>query len=241
VEKVKRFQSGFSILLASIAVAVSYEFRQRGILIPGVPSLVLAATAFVIGSAIARRIAIVGTSFRWVRSVIMGPDFIEGYWRLTTRDLEAPNSITENNESSLQYPGILYLNYSSETNDYMVSTSRIDKDGVLFVVNSEIAHIRKDKNNIRYLNYFRLTHPGPKIEHGISHGEFSRTDDATGRPNFFEAQIFTGGESVRRQSAIRVPYKEVRKLRANHGNEWIRAYLQSDHEYQENSDAGSKK
>lgn len=221
MDRVKSFQIYFSWIVAAAALAVSYELRAGDEI--GMSNTLVSAVAFLIARSLSAPLARFLTCSRTIRRVLMWSNYVEGWWFLETEMSDGKDSA-----ASLRFNGILNIEYNPLTNEYSVRTIRIDDKGVEFIVCSEIAHIRKDMETIRYLNYFKLTHPGPIPEYGMSQGNFSRTKGISRIPECLDAQIFTEKGPTRRQWAQRIPDSSAKKLQKEHGINWCAKFLNDD-------------
>jgi hypothetical protein len=137
--------------------------------------------------------------------------------------------MTGGEKSPLNHVGVLFLEFKVDKQEFKAVTTRLDDQGEKFIVNSEVAYVRDDSVNVRYLNYFCMNYPGPGKKYGMAFAEFSKTDDFPAGPNALEGSIALEDEGViRRQSAERIPEKCVSFLRSRHGEKWIRHVLETN-------------
>ena len=210
-----------SITLASLLVSLSYELDSVKNLKLGIPSYITAVIAFLLGSTTAKIVVDWVLGLRWMRRKIIGSKCIEGYWLIRTAN-------PDDKSSPFGFPGILFVEYKIKEGELKAVTTRVDSAGHLFVVNSEIAFVREEGVNVRYLNYFRITYPGPGVEYGMAFAEFSNNDHFESAPNILQGTIALEKEGkIRRQSARRITKATIKKFRRSHKKEWMKGLLQS--------------
>jgi hypothetical protein len=211
-----------SLSFATILVAISYELRRNNITIPGFPSYIVALFAFFIGAKSATFLANHLIGKKWFRKYIIKDAWIEGYWLIRTS-----NHGVE--KSPLNQVGVLFLEYKVDKQELKAVTTRLGELGEKFLVNSEVAYVREDSVNVKYLNYFCINYPGPGKKYGMAFAEFSKNSEYPHGPNTLEGNITLEGEGeIRRQSADRISDECVSKLRGVHGEKWIMHILETD-------------
>lgn len=183
-------------------------------------------------SLISEKIANKFIKYTWVRKLILGSKYVEGYWFLKTYPVkEDPGSPLLNN-------GILYMSYDDDSNEFSVSTTRI-KDGVQkFHTLSDVAHIRTSTPHIAYLNFFRLIGLEDNKINGFSSGFFPKSNTFFKIPTSFEAELSVQNEGItRKQFASRIPVEVVKSFCAKYGTLWEELYLKIiDEAYQKKTE-----
>jgi hypothetical protein len=212
-----------TVVLTAGLVAAGYEMRSAGLSFWGLPQYLIAGLTIVLGGTLAALLANGLLSIQAVRRLIMGQSHVEGYWYLST---------TRQSDSPLNPDGILFIKHDPTSGETQVVTTRLDASGAEYSTASEIAHVRALGNEIKYLNYFRLTYPGPDSPFGLSSGKFISSDDTSSCPNKLETQInLTGEGTVRRQVADRIDADRVRHLKRRYGKKWMTSALSKGKQY----------
>ncbi len=210
-----------TITLASILVAAGYELKKDANFLPGVPTYILAAFAFIFGASTAKYAVENMLKLKSFRKKIFGSQWIEGYWLIRAHK----NQVDGNPLSIL---GILYLYYDLEKGELVATTTRYDDDSEEFKVNSEIAYVRAEGSIIRYLNYFTINYSGTS-KNGMAFARLSRGDEFSSGPDSYEGTITIEGEGgIKRQSAQKISDTKVKELYLEHGNNWKKKLLESN-------------
>jgi len=215
----------WAIVVASSAfVALSYELKGLNTFGWVMPSYILAGMAAIFGTASAKFIVERLFQLQAIRKVVMGSSWIEGYWLIKTTSVE-------NDNSPLVLPGVLFLEVNPGSGALKAVTTRYALEEGEFIVNSQVAHVQSDTENIQYLNYFKIGYPGSGVRYGMAFGEFSRNNNFTTSPNVLEGKITLEGDGiVRRQIAKRIDDEIVEELKNLHGHDWIKEVIVSDGE-----------
>lgn len=200
------------VLLTSGLVAAGYEIRSAGLSFSGIPPYVIAGLSVFLGGAFATLCVNILLGFRRIRSVITNTAHVEGYWYLTT---------DSQSNGPLSPEGVLFISHEPSLGETRLVTTRLDPNGGEYTTASEIAYVRGEGIDMKYLNYFRLMYPGPESPFGLSAGRFIWSDDLKPYPDKLEAHInLTGENVVRRQSARRIDDKRVRQFMQKYGANW---------------------
>ena len=222
--QIRRFMVFSSSSLASVLVGASYQVDAIANFFPGMPSWMLALLAAGSGGSLGYVIAKWIVSISSVRAILVGPSWVEGFWDLRTQPHESASSTDETQADPLLNDGVLYIRYDPTVDYFKVTTTRLDQSGCKFTTGSQIAHVRIDGTNIKYVNHFKLTYDASD-RFGISHGEFESTGQSNRLPDWFTAQVFTEGDAPRRQTATRIDRDTVSELRSNYGQDWQIEFL----------------
>jgi hypothetical protein len=205
-----------TISASSTFVAISYEIKGPLTQAWGVPSYVLAIAAFLFGAGVSKFFIEQIFKIKYVRKIILGPSWIEGYWLIKTTS-------TLDDQSPLTLPGVLFLEINPGTGALKAVTTRFHPTEGEYVVNSQVAHVQGDTENIQYLNYFKIGYPGSGLRFGMAFGEFSRNDHFSNFPNTLEGKITLEGDGqIRRQLAKRIDNQMVLELKTRYGNDWMK-------------------
>ena len=211
MNKIVKIRFWLILSLTGFFVSAGYELREAGHSFGGVPSYVIAMLSLLIGAKLAEVVVDYLLRLRWIRRELAASTYVEGYWYLETANL---------GDSPLNKDGILYIHNDPSTDETKAVTTRLNEDGDEFPTKSEIAYVQWDAD-LKYLNYFRLTYPGPQPKFGLASGRFIRCDDLKSYPTFLEAHIvLTGEDVVRRQSAVKIDDEVVKNLQSKFGSKW---------------------
>ncbi|MEO1650696.1 MAG: hypothetical protein AAFR60_06905 [Pseudomonadota bacterium] len=220
-----RARAAFSLTVGAILVGLSYEFGNAVFVRAAIPTFGVAIVAFFVGSRLAAWLFDVLLMFGPVRRLFGGRSFVEGHWHVRGRS-------TEKSEHPLDRSGVIAIQHDAATNEARVITSRLGREGELFTSMSEIAYVQADARDTRYLNYFKMSYPGPETTFGMSSGVFSNPDQGAGPPSVLETHTaVAGGGPMIRQQATRIDGRTRRRWRRQFGNFWIEKYLAADGDF----------
>ena len=220
-----RARVAFSLTVGAILVGLSYEFGNAALVSGAIPTFVVAIVAFFIGSRVAAWLFDALLMFGPFRRLFAGRSFVEGHWHVRGRS-------AEKSEHPLDRSGVIAIQHDAVTNEARVITSRLGRDGELFTSTSEIAYVQADARDTRYLNYFKMSYPGPETTFGMSSGVFSNPDHGAGPPSVLETHTaVAGGGKMIRQQATRIDGRTRRRWRRQFGNFWIEKYLAADGDF----------
>ncbi|MEM0930653.1 MAG: hypothetical protein AAGI89_15310 [Pseudomonadota bacterium] len=222
MDRITNFRIGLSSGIVALLVGIGGIFDLGRFWYQDASELVLKSLlGIALGVWISEQIIRLKSARKW----ILGPDYIEGFWRLETR----PSAESDRpSQHLLQHLGVLHLYFDKNSGRYRAVTTRIDGDNDVFRVTSEAVHIRKDDANLRYLNYFRIHHKKSAAQFGISHGTFLPASDLTDTTNKFESEIFTSDCRAMHQTAVKISESQVQKLICKYSSEWPEEYLRNE-------------
>lgn len=211
MHRIYRAKLAFIVALTAGLLMAGYEARSAGYSFWGIPSYVVAALSVGLGATLATIIASALLSMPAIRALFCGSSHVEGYWFLQTKG---------STQNMLSPDGILYLSHDPEVGETKVVTTRLDSDGAPYPTESEIAYVRSEGIDIKYVNYFRLT-AGEVTRFGLSSGTFVRTDDFHRYPDQLTADIsLTGVGEVQKQRGQRIAPATVEHLKRRYGDRW---------------------
>jgi len=160
---------------------------------------------------------------RSIRRIIAGKSWVEGYWDIITHsDDESDNPMCAR--------GILVLDYDVDADEMKAVTTRYAPDGTEYIVNSQVAYVREEGANLRYLNFFRLDYGDDGPQYGMAFSELSRQCPLSSKTK----QTYEGtvalqiGSRSLRQSAKKIPDAQVRKLIEKYSDRWMYHYLEDN-------------
>ncbi|MBF0335190.1 MAG: hypothetical protein HQL40_16330 [Alphaproteobacteria bacterium] len=189
-----------------------------------IPRPLFVGVTLVIGGLSADYIAIRILKIRHVRKMLLGKDYIEGHWFLTT---QTSSAVAE--ASPLVGDAVLYLRYMIDEHEVKAVTTRLDSDGTnTFPTESRIAYVGAHGPNLMYLNSFYFTYGG-LADDGIAAGSFSTSSDLDCH-DMFQGRIVTNSQRViRNQRGYRISEPDLEWLSRHYGKDkWIAEFLKAD-------------
>lgn len=228
MERLRQFRIAFITGLTALSASVSYETGLLANWFPGIPEFILSVVAGVAGAGLANLLTGAALSSTAFRAILSGSSNAEGFYFLrTTDDLGSAEFVSSGKDKSsdaLLFDGILHLEYDPQADYFRVHTRRLDGQGRAFSTHSEIAYVRHDGTNLKYLNYFKITYR-PTDVFGISHGSLTKTSGSAREPDQLLATIFCQDSAPRRQEGTRIPNRVVRRFQRQFGSEWMDHFL----------------
>lgn len=212
MDPIQKWRDSIAWFVAAVTVSLGYELKVfERIDLPIIKScaietafvLFLSSLVLLLSLSIALFFSKKIISIAFVRRLIMGEDFVEGHWHLITDKVEE--------HSSLSADGVLWLRYMPDDGQYAVTTTRLDRNGIRYEVPSRIVHMRKDGQQLLYVNLFIITHSGIHPTEGVSKGFFTRKGKRSGRKDNFDAFIYSETEHARHQGASLITNKQIKE------------------------------
>lgn len=200
--------------LTALSITLSYEIK---IGFKFIPFYLLAIISFIISTYLANTLISLALKSRLGRQIVIGKSWIEGHWFLYT--VETPEKVNQLTKS-----GIVYISYEGDNYILSVKTYRKSTNNIPTGTSSisNLATIRSF--DLTYSNIFSIS-DGTSETKGVTTGSFF--SDGIGQvPNRFEGHAVLFNEGVfRKQTATKIPQKEVKKQIKENGNNWKDIYL----------------
>jgi hypothetical protein len=204
--------------LTTIFVVVSQEIKT---LLP-LPAWMIAVIAFIISTCLSTLFIKAALSSKRGRMMIMGKNWIEGYWYLKTSGVRGhPHPITSD--------GISFISYEGES-ELRVSTYRAKtrEHPTGFSSNSRL--VMASEHDTRFSNHFTITESTGKTE-GISLGQFLRDHNAR-YPSRYDGTVVLFSDGIERnQTADKIPAEVIEYLSQSNGRQWKDVLLEGGYDY----------
>ncbi|MEL6980431.1 MAG: hypothetical protein AAGM38_17380 [Pseudomonadota bacterium] len=223
MKKIEEFRASALMGVTAALIILGYELQGSSFALDGVSPIVVALAVFFLGAFAARFLVDSILRLQFIRAIIQGSHFAEGFWHLKTK--------ADDSGSALSYDGVLQITYDARDRQTQVTTYRIDSDGSIFTTSSLIASISEFGSRLRYLNFFYLNYPAGEGRYGLSAGDIYCSDSHSRLPDLLDSRINVTGEPIiRSQRAIKITDREIKKYRAiarkNNSRLWQIEFLQ---------------
>lgn len=226
MKKINSFVSGATATLVVLIVISTYELKNY---LPKLHNLVPEWSTYLIailltflgGMGTAKYLTYLISRYPFIRKIICGDGWIEGYWILFTE----PNELNKE-QHFLVRPAIMLVEHKTKSFDIKTVTYRLNSSNRLDSNESEVAYQRENSENPKYLHYFTGNSQGKNYE-GVAKGEINKP--RKGRP-WLKGKLYLENIGITwAQSGFMISDYQLNKLRIKYGNDdynWIQKLLE---------------
>jgi hypothetical protein len=200
-------------LVTGLCVIASYQMpwlAQR----VGVPQMAVALVSAVIGGAASTWIVSLLTKIKWIRKLIVGSTWVEGWWVL----------LTYPSDGSQEHKGLLEIKY---IDGLKLEALAFYADDALDHLTAKSYYLTIDDKSMRYINYARVIDAMPNFDI-IAAGEL-HFDTGKSYPTLYKgARVNLGNKVLHWQAMSKIDDSVIRQFQLQHGDIWKNKLFASD-------------
>jgi len=206
-------KTAIRVVLTSLSVALSYEAKALYQLTPHIPAFIIAIFSFLLTAYFSSLISDAIFKIKWIRKIIIGRSWVEGYWYLKTTEAENIDGLY----------GIIHYSYIGKAMDLSATAYHLSKDLKETRTQSQLIEFRD--SDLLYVNIFLRSVSARQVT-GVAVGHFVTDDASTIYPVSYDGRItFFDDIATQHQFGSKIPDSEVKTYSKQYKQEWKKHIL----------------